>query len=98
MSYVEAIENTEPEENQSVSEQLTDIKEAMKLLAEKALELIPEGIHKERARCYWYAHIVLALDSDNEFLGKSMIQMQDTIDDIQSKEEEETYTPKAFRD
>lgn len=82
MSYFDAVEDIEPDES-NISEQLRDIKETMKFLADTALELIPAGISKERAKAYWYAQIVTALDEDNCFMGKSGCQMQDTINELE---------------
>lgn len=86
MSYTEAIENTEPESELPVSEQLEDIKEAIKLLVNKAYDLVPKGILKRRAKAYWYAFISMALDEDNEFLGRSAGSIQDTIEELRNQD------------
>lgn len=85
MSYLDAVEDADPLDN-DLSEQLIDIKEAIKFLADKAYEMLPEGITKERAKHYWYAHIVTALDDDNMYYGRSMCQMQDTIEELAEDE------------
>ena len=82
MSYLAAIENIEPDKT-DIPEALTDIKEAIKFLVETAHNLIPEGITKERAYAYWYPHILNALDEDNVFIGRSMCQLQDTIEELE---------------
>jgi len=84
MSYLDAVEDTEQLDN-DVTEQLIDIKEAIKFLTEKAYELIPEGIAKDRAKAYWYGQIVIALDDDNCFMGRSGCQMQDTINELEDQ-------------
>ena len=81
MSYLAAIEDIEPDK-ENVSEQLTDIKDTIRHLVDTALYIIPEGIIKERAKAYWHAHIVTALDDDNDYIGTSTCQMQDTIDEV----------------
>jgi hypothetical protein len=54
-------------------------------LLEEAKGLIPEGIVKERAKCYWYAHIKTSLLKEHEYLGGSLVTLDDTI--ISLKEE-----------
>ena len=82
MSYLDAVEDAECLDS-DLSEQLVDIKEAIKFLTDKALSLIPEGITKERAEAYWYAHIVMALDDNHSYMGRSMCQMKDTIEELE---------------
>ena len=72
-----------------VKERLNEIKEQMLELLEEAKDLIPEGMAKERARCYWYAHIKTALLKEHEYLGGSLVTMDDTISEIEESEEEE---------
>lgn len=98
MSYREDVENTKHDEFESISDQLTDIKETIKFLADKAIALIPAGIDRKRAECYWYAHLVMSLGDNNMFMGGSVIHMQDSIDKQIEVEEEVVYTPKAHRD
>lgn len=69
-------------------ERLIEIKQEMLSLLEEAKELIPEGITKERARCYWYAHIKTALLKEHEYLGGSLVTMDDTIIELEGDEEE----------
>jgi hypothetical protein len=71
------------------SEMLTDIKESMLEMLEHAIELVPEGITKERAKCYWYAHIKTAILKEHEFLGGSLVTLEDTINEIEKETEEE---------
>ena len=49
-------------------------------LMEEAIDLIPENMVSQ-AKSYWYAHIMCAINDDNEFLGGSSHHMQDTLDD-----------------
>lgn len=49
---------------------------------------VEPGVH-ERARRYWGAHILGALDNDGEFGRGSMVTMQDTIDELLGKSDEE---------
>jgi hypothetical protein len=83
-SYIEAVKETKQDEDETLVDKIYDIKEAMKFLVDKAYDILPEGITKERAKAYWYGQIVTALDNDNNYCGRSMCQMQDTIEELES--------------
>lgn len=72
-----------------ITERLTEIKEQMLELLDEAKDIIPEGMAKERAKCYWYAHIKTALLKEHEYLGGSLVTMDDTINEISEEESEE---------
>jgi len=72
-----------------IQERLIEIKEQMLELLDEAKDLIPEGITKERANCYWYAHIKTAILKDHEYLGGSLVTMEHTINEINPDEEDE---------
>lgn len=71
-----------------ITERLQEIKDQMLKLLDEAKEIIPEGMTKERAKCYWYAHIKTALLKEHEFLGGSLVTMDDTINEIDEESEE----------
>lgn len=75
--------------NKEKSERLQEIKEQMHELLEEAKDLIPEGMTKERAKCYWYAHIKTAILKEHEYLGGSMVTMEETIEEILEEKAEE---------
>jgi hypothetical protein len=77
----------------SVANQLTDIKNEIKVLIDNALHIIKNADkgEYERARMYWYAHIVMALDKEHEYLGGSMFTMQDSIDAISGEIDSEEF-------
>jgi len=77
-------------QNAEAIDRLTEIKEQMLELLEEAKDLLPEGMTKERAKCYWYAHIKTALLKEHEFLGGSLVTVDDTISELgeDSKENE----------
>ncbi len=52
-------------------------------LAKEALDLLPEDI-QESARSYWYSHILCALNDDHEFMGGSMLHMNDSLEEWSS--------------
>lgn len=68
--------------------ELEDIKDNIKGLAHDAMRAIEQLDNAygrpsaARAKAYWFAHIVCALDNDHMFLGGSMTTMQDSIDEI----------------
>lgn len=77
-------------DNEEIAYELEEIKEQIKGLVYEAFELIPrDGMYASRARSYWYAHILTALDDESEFMGGSMHSMQDTIDEIRSGDEDD---------
>jgi len=53
----------------------------IKELLEEAIDLVPDHA-RARAKAYWYAQIVMALDEDHDYLGGSMCSMKDTLEDF----------------
>ena len=51
-------------------------------LVEEAISLLPDSRIVDRAKSYWYAHIKTALSDDHEFIGRSMCNMQDTLEEF----------------
>ena len=60
-------------------DRLLDIKNEIKELVKEARDTIAGTSEADRTEVYWYAHILCALDSDHEYLGDSMVTMQDSI-------------------
>jgi len=72
------------------SERLDEIRNQIKDLVYEARDLLRhEGITWDRANSYWYAHILMALDKEHDYLGSSMVTMEDTIYELDYDEEEE---------
>ena len=75
-------------------------------LVEEAIGLMPnDDVYRnggypmlvDRAKSYWYAHIKLALDDDHEFIGRSMCNMKDTLEewrDLDGVSEDQSSVPK----
>lgn len=63
---------------------MADIKEK----AERALRIVRmfDDLEHERAKGYWYAHIVTNIDNDHDFMGREMCTMQDSLEAIQNAE------------
>ena len=66
-------------------------------LIEEAINIIPENM-VGKAKSYWYAHIMCAINDNHEFLGGSMHHMQDCLDEWmeQEDEDEEHGRPRAW--
>jgi hypothetical protein len=67
-------------------ERFKEIIDEMKWLLEEAYNLLPsDSSHgnciPEAARSYWYASIKSNLSTDHEFLGGSMLTMEESLDD-----------------
>jgi hypothetical protein len=91
---------TDPKEIAEAIRRLEEIKYEMKDLVSEAKNIVHQvsggDVRYERAKCYWIAHIEGALDKDNEWLGGSMQNMQDTIDELKDPEGE--YSEEAEDD
>ena len=68
----------------------------IKELLEEAIDLVPEGSARDRAKLYWYAHISVALDHDHDYLGRSMCCMKDTFEEIEEEDVESSHRPRAW--
>ena len=53
----------------------------IKVLLEEAIDLVPEGLSRARAKSYWYANMIINVTEDHEYMGSSMCSMQDTLED-----------------
>ena len=61
-----------------------EIMEEISILNNEALDLIPDGIIRERAQAYWYGHIQGAIGGEyNQYLGGSMEDMAGTLKDLE---------------
>lgn len=78
-------------------EALEAIKAAIKELAKAALDLTEEAsrLEGQRARGYWYAHIVGALDDQHGYCGGSMMTMQSSADSLREAEADGWGTKEA---
>lgn len=77
-------------------ERILEISEEIRDLLQEAMDLVREegtDFDRERARSYWYGHILIALGGDHGYLGSSMCSMEDTarelMEEIEDDEEEE---------
>ncbi|AYB50228.1 hypothetical protein C2I38_01185 [Ralstonia solanacearum] len=75
-----------------VVEELTQIKEQMLDLIENVRGILKAGGFGSalaRAEDYWMAHLTCAISHDHGYLGRSGCTLQDTIEEIESGEDEE---------
>lgn len=68
--------------NQEIKRELDEILPEIKTLVLNAQELLRETSEAQRAESNWIAHILTALDKEHDYLGSSMITMQDSIDSL----------------
>ncbi|MDO3514884.1 hypothetical protein Q3P06_23620 [Ralstonia pseudosolanacearum] len=76
----------------NVVEELTEIKEQMLELIQSARGLLKAGGLRsalDRAEDYWLAQLTMAISDDHGYLGRSGCTLQDTIEEIESDEEED---------
>lgn len=71
------------------TERLTEIKDEIKDLINEAFDLVRQNAaHKvtlQRAESYWIPHVKMALDKEHDYMGGSMVTLQDTIDEIEKE-------------
>lgn len=66
-------------------ERLREIKDEIKELLNEAYRTVEWTSEGRRAKAYWYAHMVTALDSDHGYLGGSMCTMEESIEALDSQ-------------
>ena len=74
-------------DKQRFEEIIGEIKE----LLEEAIDLVPEGITRSRAKSYWYAHMIVNVSDDHEYMSSSMHSMQDTLEEFDDEDDEDDY-------
>lgn len=78
---------------QVVVDELGEIQSQILDLVEQARGLLRRnGLHGAlmRAESYWIAHVTTAVTHEHDYLGKSMVSLQDTIDEIEDGEDDDT--------
>jgi hypothetical protein len=73
------------------AERIMEITEEIRELLQEAMDLVREegtSLDRDRARCYWYAHILTSLGGDHGYLGGSMFSMEDTARELEESGEE----------
>ena len=73
------------EDKERFEEIIGEIKE----LLEEAIDLVPEGIARSRAESYWYGNMIVNVNDDHGYMGRSMCSMQDTLEEFDEEVEDE---------
>jgi hypothetical protein len=74
------------------AERIMEITEEIRGLVQEAMDLVRENgsdLTRERARSYWYPHILMALGEGHGYLGGSMCSMESTAGELEGEDEEE---------
>ena len=84
--------NTTTRDRQEIVDELGEIQSQILELVEQARALLRRNELQGalmRAESYWIAHITAAVTNDHGYLGKSVVSLQDTIDEIKDAEDDE---------
>lgn len=77
--------NNEPSNDQTIAYELDRLRgEMLELLAEMK-EVIGDADNQQaakRANTYWIPHVTMALTKDHQWLGGSMVDCDDTIEEL----------------
>ena len=81
----------------NAADELREIKEQMLELLSDAQTVLREApeIVKARAEAYWRAHIRCAIDNEHGYLGRSMVTLQDTIDELEGAGDGDKSSPSS---
>lgn len=83
------VEESMGEDTYEIGQQLMDIAQEIKELADNAMRLVRGTPEEGRARSYWYPHIVMALGDDHGYMGKNMATMSQSAEALMNGEDEE---------
>ena len=73
------------------AERIMEIAEEIRELVQEAMDIVRydgSDMTRERARSYWYAHILTSLSSDHGYIGGSMCSMEDTARELEEEGED----------
>ena len=82
--------NTTTRDRQEIVDELGEIQSQILELVEQARALLRNNELQGalmRAEAYWIAHVTTAISNNHGYLGKSMVSLQDTIDEIKDAED-----------
>jgi hypothetical protein len=74
------------------AERIMEITEEIRELVQEAMDLIRENgsdLTRERARSYWYPHILMNLNDDHGYLGSSGCTMESSAQELEEEGEED---------
>ncbi len=84
--------STKTRDRQEIVDELGEIQSQILELVEQARALLRNNELQGalmRAEAYWIAHVTTAISNNHGYLGKSMVSLQDTIDEIKDAEDDE---------
>ena len=84
--------NTTTRDRQEIVDELGEIQSQILELVEQARALLRNNELQGalmRAESYWIAQVTTAISNNHGYLGKSMVSLQDTIDEIKDAEDDE---------
>ena len=84
--------NTTTRDRQEIVDELGEIQSQILELVEQARALLRRNELQGalmHAESYWIAHVTTAISNNHGYLGKSMVSLQDTIDEIKDAEDDE---------
>ena len=79
-------------DRQEIVDELGEIQSQILELVEQARALLRNNECQGalmRAEAYWIAHVTTAISNNHGYLGRSMVSLQDTIDEIRDAEDDE---------
>ena len=82
--------NTTTRDRQEIVDELGEIQSQILELVDQARALLRRNELQGalmRAESYWIAHVTTAISNNHGYLGKSMVSLQDTIDEIKDAED-----------
>ena len=82
--------STKTRDRQEIVDELGEIQSQILELVEQARALLRRNELQGalmRAESYWIAHVTTAISNNHGYLGKSMVSLQDTIDEIKDAED-----------
>ena len=82
--------STKTRDRQEIVDELGEIQTQILELVEQARALLRNNQYQgalARAESYWIAHVTTAISNNHGYLGKSMVSLQDTIEEIENDED-----------
>ena len=84
--------STKTRDRQEIVDELGEIQSQILELVDQARALLRRNELRGalmRAESYWIAQVTTAISNNHGYLGKSMVSLQDTIDEIKDAEDDE---------
>ena len=82
--------STTTRDRQEIVDELGEIQSQILELVEQARALLRNNQYQGalmRAESYWIAQVISAISNNHDYLGKSIVSLQDTIEEIENDED-----------